>query len=54
LLNSCFASKAGEDETGCSRQAHANFILDNLLAAGKAEPMIVPQARRRRKHRWFT
>lgn len=32
---------AGEDETGWTRQGHANFILDNLVAAGKAKPMIV-------------
>jgi enterochelin esterase-like enzyme len=32
---------AGEDETGWSRQGHMNFILDNLIAAGKAQPMIV-------------
>ena len=32
---------AGEDETGWTRQGHANFILDNLIAAGKARPMIV-------------
>lgn len=31
----------GEDETGWTRQGHANFILDNLIAAGKAKPMIV-------------
>ena len=31
----------GEDETGWTRQGHANFILDNLIAAGKAVPMIV-------------
>jgi enterochelin esterase-like enzyme len=31
----------GEDETGWPRQGHMNFILDNLLAAGKVEPMIV-------------
>jgi len=31
----------GEDETGWIRQGHANFILDNLIAAGKAQPMIV-------------
>ncbi len=31
----------GEDETGWSRQGHMNFILDNLIAAGKARPMIV-------------
>jgi enterochelin esterase-like enzyme len=32
---------AGEDETAWSRQGHMNFILDNLIAAGKAKPMIV-------------
>lgn len=32
---------AGEDETGWIRQGHANFILDNLLAEGKARPMII-------------
>jgi enterochelin esterase-like enzyme len=32
---------AGEDETGWTRQGHVNFILDNLIAAGKARPMIV-------------
>ena len=31
----------GEDETGWSRQGHMHFILDNLIAAGKAKPMIV-------------
>ena len=31
----------GEDETGWTRQGHMNFILDNLIAAGKAKPMIV-------------
>jgi enterochelin esterase-like enzyme len=31
----------GEDETGWTRQGHANFILDNLIAGGKAKPMIV-------------
>jgi enterochelin esterase-like enzyme len=31
----------GEDETGWIRQGRANFILDNLLAARKAKPMIV-------------
>jgi enterochelin esterase family protein len=35
---------AGEDETGWTRQGHANFILDNLLAAGKCKPMIVVMA----------
>lgn len=32
---------SGEDETGWSRQGRAPFILDNLIAAGKAQPMIV-------------
>jgi enterochelin esterase family protein len=32
---------AGEDETGWTRQGKANFILDNLIAAGKSKPMIV-------------
>jgi enterochelin esterase-like enzyme len=32
---------AGEDETGWTRQGHVNFILDNLIAAGKVKPMIV-------------
>jgi len=31
----------GEDETGWARQGRVNFILDNLIAAGKAKPMIV-------------
>src|SRR5690606_17473597 len=31
-------------ETGWIRQGHANFILDNLIAAGKAKPMIVVMA----------
>jgi enterochelin esterase-like enzyme len=32
---------AGEDETGWIRQGRANFILDNLLAAKKARPMLI-------------
>src|SRR5262245_17706869 len=32
---------AGEDERGWTTQGRANFILDNLLAAGKAKPMLV-------------
>lgn len=32
---------SGEDETGWHRQGHANFILDNLIATGKACPMII-------------
>jgi enterochelin esterase-like enzyme len=32
---------AGEDETAWSRQGRMNFILDNLIAEGKAKPMIV-------------
>jgi len=31
----------GEDETGWTRQGKAQFILDNLVAAGKTQPMIV-------------
>lgn len=31
----------GENETGWTRQGRAQFILDNLIAAGKARPMIV-------------
>ncbi len=34
----------GEDETGWIKQAHANFIIDNLLAAGSCKPMIVVMA----------
>src|SRR3569832_9742 len=34
----------GEDETGWVRQGRANFILDNLIAAGQAKPMIVVMA----------
>jgi enterochelin esterase-like enzyme len=32
---------AGEDERGWTTQGRANFILDNLIAAKKAQPMIV-------------
>ncbi|MGO8764358.1 MAG: alpha/beta hydrolase-fold protein [Limisphaerales bacterium] len=32
---------AGEDERGWSIQGRVNFILDNLLAEGKAKPMIL-------------
>ncbi len=34
-------SGAGEDERGWSTQGRVNFILDNLIAEGKAKPMIV-------------
>jgi len=34
----------GEDESGWTRQGHANFILDNLIVAGKAKPMIIVMA----------
>ncbi|HBY62812.1 MAG TPA: esterase [Solibacterales bacterium] len=34
----------GEDESGWTRQGRANFILDNLIAEGKAKPMIVVMA----------
>ena len=32
---------AGEDERGWSTQGRMNFILDNLIAEGKAKPMLV-------------
>ena len=32
---------AGEDETGWGNQGHANLILDNLIAAGKAKPFLI-------------
>jgi enterochelin esterase-like enzyme len=32
---------AGEDETGWTKQGRANLILDNLITAGKATPMLV-------------
>jgi enterochelin esterase-like enzyme len=32
---------SGEDERGWSTQGRANFILDNLIAGGKAKPLIV-------------
>jgi enterochelin esterase-like enzyme len=32
---------AGENERGWIEQGRANFIMDNLIAAGKARPMIV-------------
>ena len=31
----------GEDETGWIWNGRANFILDNLIAEGKCQPMIV-------------
>ena len=31
----------GEDETGWYRQGHVDLVMDNLIAAGKAKPMIV-------------
>ena len=34
----------GEDETGWIRQGRANFILDNLIAAGSCKPMIIVMA----------
>jgi enterochelin esterase-like enzyme len=34
----------GEDETGWIRQGRANFILDNLMAAGECKPMIIVMA----------
>lgn len=32
---------SGEDETGWTFQGHANQILDNLIAKGKAAPMLI-------------
>ena len=32
---------SGEDERGWTTQGRANFILDNLIAEGKAKPLIV-------------
>ncbi|HXO65335.1 MAG TPA: alpha/beta hydrolase-fold protein [Steroidobacteraceae bacterium] len=32
---------SGEDETGWTSQGRAQWILDNLIAAGRAEPMII-------------
>ncbi len=34
----------GEDEAGWSDQGHENFILDNLIAAHRAKPMIIVNA----------
>jgi enterochelin esterase-like enzyme len=34
----------GEDESGWTRQGKANFILDNLVASGRAKPMIIVMA----------
>ncbi len=34
----------GEDETGWANQGKTDFILDNLIAEGKAKPMIVVMA----------
>ena len=34
----------GEDETGWTKQGHANFILDNLIASRASKPMIVVMA----------
>ena len=31
----------GEDETAWSNQGHANLIMDNLIAEGKAKPFII-------------
>ncbi len=35
---------AGEDETGWGSQGHTGWIMDNLLAAGKAKPFIIVMA----------
>src|SRR6185503_16256990 len=34
----------GEDESGWIRQGKANFIMDNLIAAGNTKPMIIVMA----------
>jgi enterochelin esterase-like enzyme len=34
----------GEDETGWTKQGYANFIADNLIAAGKCKSMIIVMA----------
>ena len=34
----------GEDETGWIKQAHANFIMDNLFASGSCKPMLIVMA----------
>ncbi len=34
----------GEDETGWTKQGKANFILDNLIAAGRCKPMLIVMA----------
>ena len=34
----------GEDETAWANQGHANLIMDNLIAAGKARPFIIVMA----------
>jgi enterochelin esterase-like enzyme len=41
---------SGEDETGWTRQGKAQLILDNLIAAGKAKPMIVVMERGYAEH----
>jgi enterochelin esterase family protein len=35
------AARLGEDETGWYPSAHVDLILDDLIAAGKAKPMII-------------
>lgn len=42
----------GEDESGWTRQGKANFILDNLIASGKAKPMIVVMANGYARRGW--
>src|ERR1022692_3710820 len=34
----------GEEETGWTKQGHANFILDNLMASQSSQPMILVMA----------
>ena len=31
----------GEDETGWPQQGHVDLVMDNLLAANKARPMVI-------------
>jgi enterochelin esterase-like enzyme len=44
----------GEDETGWTKQGHANFILDNLIASGAAKPMIIVMANGNAKRAGYT
>jgi enterochelin esterase-like enzyme len=37
----CLQHGGSENESGWVNQGHENFILDNLISAGKAKPMII-------------